>query len=65
MPHDMLENPIIAGMADGLPEGKDYACPICGEETDTYYVGPYGVVVGCDRCLSQCAPWDYDQFMMS
>lgn len=32
-------------------EPKDYdlpVCPVCGEETDTYYKNKDGVIVGCD-----------------
>jgi hypothetical protein len=36
-------------------EPKDYdlpVCPVCGEETDTYYKNENGEIVGCDNCIT-------------
>lgn len=34
-------------------------CPVCGAETDTYYVSRLtGDVVGCDECLKSQDAWD-------
>ena len=26
-------------------------CPVCGDETDTYYKDFHGTIVGCDQCM--------------
>lgn len=43
------------------PEPKTYYCPVCGEETDTYYKDKDGVIVGCDRCIVPVEPWEVDE----
>ena len=32
-------------------------CPICAEETDTYYVNAEGEIVGCDSCVEPRDAW--------
>ena len=34
-------------------------CPICGEETDTFYRDADGDIVGCDNCVKAIDAWDY------
>ena len=34
-------------------------CPICGEETDTYFRDYYGDIVGCDSCVKPVDAWDW------
>lgn len=42
------------------PEPKTYYCPVCGEETDTYYKDKDGVIVGCDSCIVPVEPWEVE-----
>lgn len=44
---------------NGYPSEPLPKCPICGEETDTYYVDMAGDVVGCDNCVKAKDAWDY------
>ena len=42
-------------------EPKDYdlpVCPVCGEETDTYYKNENGEIVGCDNCITAVDAWE-------
>lgn len=42
-------------------EPKDYdmpVCPVCGEETDTYYKNKDGVIVGCEFCIETVDAWE-------
>ena len=42
-------------------EPKDYdmpVCPVCGEETDTYYKNKDGAIVGCDCCIEARDAWE-------
>lgn len=42
-------------------EPKDYdlpVCPVCGEETDTYYKNKDGVIVGCEFCIDAVDAWE-------
>ena len=43
------------------PEIQMPICPICGQETDTFYRNAYGEIVGCDNpgCLAAVDAWDY------
>lgn len=34
-------------------------CPVCGEETDTFYRDPGGEVVGCGCCLEVEDAWEF------
>ena len=43
------------------PEPKTYYCPVCGEETDTYYKDKDGVIVGCDSCIVPVEPWEVEE----
>ena len=40
------------------PEPLLPRCPVCGEETDTFYKDKYGAVVGCDNCVSTADAWE-------
>lgn len=33
------------------PDTKMPVCPVCGKETDTFYVDKENEIVGCDRCV--------------
>jgi len=61
-PHDIPEDPIIRNMErTGYPDGKEPSfprCPVCGEETDTFYKNNDGDIVGCDNCISTVDAWD-------
>lgn len=40
---------------------KDYdmpVCPVCGEETDTFYKNKDGVIVGCEFCIETVDAWE-------
>ena len=42
-------------------EPRDYdvpVCPVCGEETDTYYKNKDGVIVGCEFCIETVDAWE-------
>ena len=41
------------------PEGSPPICPVCGEETDTFYQDSDGDIVGCDKCVKTIDAWDY------
>lgn len=60
---DIGDHPVIRNMErSGTPDGKPThypRCPMCGEETDSYYITACGVVVGCDNCLREVDAWDY------
>lgn len=51
----------------GLPErtleppgpGPVPRCPVCGEETDTYYRNRRGEIAGCGGCLRYVDAWSY------
>lgn len=46
---------------DGPVEPKGYdvpVCPVCGEETDTYYKNENGEIVGCDNCITAVDAWE-------
>lgn len=41
------------------PKGYDVPiCPVCGEETDTYYKNENGEIVGCDNCITAVDAWE-------
>lgn len=52
---DIPDDPIIA-RTERTGYGYDVepvpVCPICGFETDTFYVDKYGNVCGCPECMS-------------
>lgn len=33
-------------------------CPVCGEETDEFYKGKDGEIVGCGNCISTVDAWE-------
>lgn len=33
-------------------------CPICGAETDLYYLDKYGDIVGCSECIETQDAYD-------
>lgn len=35
----------------GVQEPPPAHCPICGEETDYYYLDQNGDIIGCDYCV--------------
>lgn len=41
------------------PEPHIPVCPICGEETDTFYTDYKGDVIGCDCCIQEVNAWDW------
>lgn len=40
------------------PEAPFPICPVCGEETDTYYKNDSGEIVGCDHCVRTVDAWE-------
>lgn len=50
-----LEHPTITSMERwGVPYGSfsPLICPVCGAESDTFYVNRYGDIVGCSDCVT-------------
>ena len=42
------------------PEAAPFPrCPICGEESDTFYKNGAGEICGCDVCIKAVDAWDY------
>lgn len=33
-------------------------CPVCGEETDSYYKDKWGNIVGCPECVQEVTSWE-------
>ncbi len=54
--HPDIENAIRTGYPHGEP--KYPHCPICGEETDTFYKDIHGDIVGCEECLHRVDAWE-------
>jgi hypothetical protein len=40
------------------PEPPMPRCPICGEETDTFYRNKDLDIVGCDECVTTVDAWE-------
>lgn len=34
-------------------------CPICGDNTDTFYKDANGDIVGCSECMERVDAWEY------
>lgn len=43
------------------PEPTPPVCPICDEETDTYYYDKDGELVGCGECIHTKDAWEVDE----
>ncbi len=44
------------------PEPKPLPrCPVCNAETDTYYIGYWGNIIGCDECVTTADATDYEE----
>ena len=41
------------------PESNPPICPICGAETDTFYVDKDGEIFGCGECVKAKDAWDW------
>lgn len=56
------DHPVICNLErTGYPDGKEPkypVCPMCGEETDTFYKTIGGEIVGCDSCIRSVDAWD-------
>ena len=61
-PNNLPDHPVIRNMErTGYPDGKEPKwpiCPVCDEETDTYYKDKHGDSVGCDNCIQTSDAWD-------
>ena len=45
----------------GAPDIPDLPrCPVCMEEAKTYYIGYWGGIVGCDRCIKEVDSVEYE-----
>lgn len=58
---DLQHPDITAAERTGYPAGREPTwpvCPVCGEETDTFYKNADGVVVGCDNCIKTVDAWE-------
>ena len=40
------------------PDGEVPVCPICGEETDTFFKNSLGEIIGCDICVRSVDAWE-------
>lgn len=62
MGYSIPDHPVIRRMErSGYPSGKEPKfprCPICDEETDTFYKDKCGDIAGCDNCICTCDAWD-------
>lgn len=54
------DHPAIArAERTGYPGGETYPrCPVCGEESDTFYKGRDGLMFGCDCCVERLTDWE-------
>lgn len=57
------DHPTIRNMElTGRPHGKEPkypVCPVCGEETNTFYRDKAHEIIGCDMCVKTVDAWDY------
>ena len=44
---------------NGMPEGDDVYCPVCGEENPEDFYVHDGDVVGCSCCVKRYDPWEW------
>lgn len=58
----MTDHPVIKSIiATGSPTGnKMPVCPVCGAETNDYYKGNDGNIIGCPRCVEIVDAWEDD-----
>ena len=65
--YQIPDNPTIRNMElTGYPDGKEPAypiCPMCSEETDTFYVSADNEIVGCDNCVGVRDAWEMTAYM--
>lgn len=56
-----LEHPGISRtLATGYPEPeREFTCPVCGKACQVYYQ-QFGVICGCDRCIREMDPWEWE-----
>lgn len=53
------ENPIITWTERyGPPDIPWPRCPVCGEETDTFYRDREFDIIGCDNCIHSVDAWE-------
>ena len=62
-PYDTPDHPTIRNLKlFGWPDGKEAQypkCPICNEETDTFYRNSEYDIVGCGICITSIDAWDH------
>lgn len=46
---------------NGMPEGDDVYCPVCGEENPEYFYTADGEVIGCSECVRLEDPWEWTE----
>lgn len=60
--YDIPDHPVVRNMErTGYPNGKEPKiprCPMCDEETETFYKTIGSEIVGCDKCISAVSAWD-------
>jgi len=60
--YDIPDHPAIQRMErTGYPDGREPAvpiCPVCGQDTDTFYKDKYGDIVGCSECINTIDAWE-------
>ncbi len=55
---DIIRNLIRTGYPG--PEPRYPVCPVCGEETDTFFENAWGDIVGCAECIISVDAWEED-----
>lgn len=60
--HPTIRNLERTGYPDGKIPERTY-CPVCGAETDDYFVA-YGEVIGCPECTRKVNAYEYQEEMM-
>lgn len=61
--HPIIRNCERYGYPDGPQEEKIALCPICGKETDTFYIQSGNVlreIIGCSHCVRVIDSWEED-----
>lgn len=58
-----LQHPVITNMErTGYPyEVREHRCPCCGDICEKLYQVIGCHVVGCDCCIEEVDPWEFDE----
>lgn len=65
---DIPDHPVIQNLLrTGYPDGKELIephCPICGEDSEFFYINRNGDVVGCERCLKMKYYYEFEEELL-